>query len=80
MPTYVYENARGQRYEFDQRMRDQALTAHPQTGEAIRRVPALVNVAAGAAPSAGDCASGACTPSDAGCALPQCGTGACAFN
>lgn len=77
MPTYVYENARGQRFEFDQRMAAPPLTAHPETGEAIRRVPALVSVIGTAeVPS---CGPGGCRPAQA-CDLPQCGPAGCQFN
>ncbi len=44
MPTYIYETipaAPGDavtRYEFKQSMKDAALTKHPETGEALRRV------------------------------------------
>jgi predicted nucleic acid-binding Zn ribbon protein len=43
MPTYVYETLppAGEeplRFEFKQSMRDPALTAHPETGEPVRRV------------------------------------------
>jgi hypothetical protein len=78
MPTYVYENARGERFEFEQRMAAAPLTAHPETGEAIRRVPALVSVIGTAdVPS---CGPGGCAPAPQMCGLPQCGTGGCQFN
>jgi len=44
MTTYVYEtipSKKGEKvrhYEIKQSMRDDALTTHPETGEAIRRV------------------------------------------
>ncbi len=44
MTTYVYETipekkgAAVKRYEFRQSMKDAALTHHPETGEAVRRV------------------------------------------
>lgn len=39
MPTYVYKNIEtGELYEIKQSMRDEALTAHPDTGAAIKRV------------------------------------------
>lgn len=44
MTTYVYETvpdkkgARVKHYEFRQSMKDAALSRHPETGEAIRRV------------------------------------------
>ena len=44
MPTYIYETvpakkgARVKRYEIRQSIKDDALTQHPETREAIRRV------------------------------------------
>ena len=43
MPTYTYQvisndTRRGERFEVVQRMRDEPLTVHPQTGEPVRRV------------------------------------------
>ena len=42
MPTYVYQTTDPgtpvRHYEIDQRMSADALTVHPETGEAIRRV------------------------------------------
>jgi hypothetical protein len=43
MPVYVYEviqpdGAPGPRFEYKQRMTDEALTTHPETGEPVRRV------------------------------------------
>lgn len=44
MPTYVYETipedsqAEPKRYEIWQRMKDEPLAIHPETGERIRRV------------------------------------------
>jgi len=44
MPTYVYEpihqkgGAKPRYYEIKQKMDDQPLTKHPETGEPIRRV------------------------------------------
>lgn len=43
MPTYVYEVIRddgqpGDRFEVEQRMMDDPLTVHPETGEPVRRV------------------------------------------
>jgi predicted nucleic acid-binding Zn ribbon protein len=40
MPTYVYEtiSATPERFEVRQGFNDPALTAHPQTGEPVRRV------------------------------------------
>lgn len=50
MPTYVYEVIRedgqqGDRFEIDQRMTDDPLTVHPETGEPVRRLflPAAIN-------------------------------------
>lgn len=44
MPTYVYEIVEangepGERFEVEQRMSDDALTEHPETGQPVRRVP-----------------------------------------
>lgn len=45
MPTYVYEildkhgAGTGRTFEHVQSMKDAALTKHPKTGEAVRRVP-----------------------------------------
>ena len=44
MPTYVYQvinddGSDGETFEIVQRMADAALTKHPQTGKAVRRVP-----------------------------------------
>ena len=43
MPTYVYEvigddSERGERFEIVQAMADEPLTAHPETGQPVRRV------------------------------------------
>lgn len=42
MATYIYETTDPekpvQQYEIQQSMKDSALTVHPETGEAIRRV------------------------------------------
>ena len=43
MPTYTYhvisgDSHRGERFEVVQRMGDEPLTAHPRTGEPVRRV------------------------------------------
>ena len=38
MPIYVYETKSGQRFEVMQRMADDPLIEHPETGEACRRV------------------------------------------
>ena len=39
MPTYVYELlTSGARFEVRQRLDEPALTVHPETGEAVRRV------------------------------------------
>jgi len=57
MPVYVYETVSEdgppERFEFFQKMSDEPLTRHPETGQAMRRVPASVSVGAkgGAAPS-----------------------------
>jgi len=43
MPTYVYESIPSdgrdpERFELTQRMSDAPLTAHPETGEPVRRI------------------------------------------
>lgn len=40
MPTYIYETVEPNpvRFEIKQSMRDEPLTAHPQTGVPVRRV------------------------------------------
>ena len=46
MPTYLYKNLHsGEIYEIKQSMRDEALTKHPETGEAIKRVVARPGIA-----------------------------------
>lgn len=51
MPVYVYEvvtedGSPGKRYEIIQRMSEDPLTEHPETGEKIQRVPAAPNLPA----------------------------------
>lgn len=51
MPTYVYEildqhgRGTGRMIEIVQSMKDDALTRHPETGEPLRRVPQVPNIA-----------------------------------
>ena len=50
MPTYVYEVVQengepGERFEVVQTMSDEPLTAHPETGEPVRRVILPPNIA-----------------------------------
>lgn len=46
MPTYVYKNLEtGELYEIKQSMRDDALTRHPETGAAIKRVLSTPGIA-----------------------------------
>ena len=46
MPTYEYKNIEtGEIYEFKQSMRDDALTRHPETGAAIKRIVSLPGIA-----------------------------------
>jgi hypothetical protein len=46
MPIYVYETlATGEIFELHQSMRDAPLSAHPETGEAVRRVILPPNLA-----------------------------------
>ncbi|MCB9845913.1 MAG: FmdB family transcriptional regulator [Phycisphaeraceae bacterium] len=59
MPTYVYEvlDPRGQptgrTFEFVQRMADEALTRHPESGEPVRRVPQAPAIAGVLSPARG---------------------------
>lgn len=57
MPIYVYETlssdgSPGQRFEVTQSMRDAPLTTHPETGEPVRRVPQVPNLATKYTPGA----------------------------
>lgn len=46
MPTYVYKNIEtGETFEIRQSMRDEALTRHPETGAAIKRVLSAPGIA-----------------------------------
>lgn len=46
MPTYLYKNTdTGEIYELRQSMRDDAYTAHPETGVPIKRVLARPSIA-----------------------------------
>lgn len=46
MPTYEYKNLEtGEIYEFKQSMRDDALTHHPETGAAIKRLVSVPGIA-----------------------------------
>ena len=50
MPIYVYEivnqdGSGGDRFEIQQSMKDEALTEHPATGDAVRRVMLPPNLA-----------------------------------
>ena len=75
MPTYVYETTSQpvRRYEIDQRMKDEPLTRHPETGEEIHRVISgglgFLGASDKAAPAVGLC----------GNPVPQggCGSGMC---
>ena len=49
MPTYVYQiikpdGSEGEIFEVVQRMSDAPLTNHPETGEPVRRIPALPTI------------------------------------
>jgi len=49
MPTYVYEViSTGERFEYDQKMNENALELHPATGEAVRKLIAHTNFSKGA--------------------------------
>lgn len=46
MPIYVYRNlATGETFEIEQRMSDDALTVHPDTGEPVKRLIQPVAIA-----------------------------------
>lgn len=46
MPIYVYQTLEtGERFELHQSMRDDPITAHPETGEPVRRVILPPNLA-----------------------------------
>ena len=46
MPTYLYKNTdTGEIYELRQSMRDDAYTAHPETGVPVKRVLARPSIA-----------------------------------
>lgn len=46
MPTYLYKNIdTGEIYELVQSMRDEAYTAHPETGVPVKRVLARPGIA-----------------------------------
>lgn len=50
MPTYVYvvikdDGSEGETFEVVQKMSDDALTKHPETGEPVRRVPVAPHIA-----------------------------------
>ena len=46
MPVYVYKNLiTGETFELQQRMSESALTAHPETGEPVKRLIQPVGIA-----------------------------------
>ena len=50
MPLYVYEiiqddGSSGERFEVFQKMSDEALTVHPETGKPVKRVVTSANIA-----------------------------------
>ncbi len=50
MPLYVYEiiqddGSPGERFEVFQKMSDEALTVHPETGKPVKRVVTSANIA-----------------------------------
>jgi predicted nucleic acid-binding Zn ribbon protein len=81
MPTYVYEtdDREPQQYEFFQRMSEPAFTRHPETGEAIHRVPAGgIGILTGAGrDEMVDCSSGACQMTRAQLERNDCSAGSC---
>ena len=77
MPTYIYETlpkskgARLRRYEIRQSIKEDALTSHPETGEAIRRV---ITAGAGLITSSSASSSGGhAHTSSCGCGAGGCG-------
>ncbi len=44
MPTYDYACPQGHRFEVFQKMSDDALTRHPESGRPVRRVPVAPNI------------------------------------
>lgn len=46
MPIYVYRNLEtGETFEIEQRMTDEPLTVHPETGEPVKRLIQPVGIA-----------------------------------
>lgn len=46
MPVYVYKNLKtGETFEIEQRITESALTAHPETGEPVKRLIQPVGIA-----------------------------------
>jgi putative FmdB family regulatory protein len=46
VPLYVYKNlATGETFEIEQSMADDALTAHPETGDPVKRIIQPVGIA-----------------------------------
>lgn len=46
MPLYVYKNlSTGETFEIEQSMADDALTAHPETGDPVKRIIQPVGIA-----------------------------------
>ncbi len=83
MPTYVYETEgkRPKRYEFFQRMSEEAFTQHPETGEPIHRVPAGgIGILTGAGKDeVVECPSGGCQMTRAQLEQTDCSSGACSL-
>ncbi len=84
MPVYEYEVVRpdgtpGEVFEVKQRMSDDALTHHPETGEPVRRILSSTfgHSSSGGSSSMGDCGGGACGlgggPPMGGCCGGGCG-------
>jgi len=46
MPTYLYRNLMtGETFEYEQRITDDALTVHPETGQPVKRLIQPVGIA-----------------------------------
>ncbi len=83
MPIYEYETipendgARPVRFEVRQRMSDEPLSVHPETGEKVRRVYSSFNVSGGSVPEAPCGDSCECAPSGGHRHGGGCGCGGC---
>lgn len=74
MPTYVYETIPADgtapvRFEVQQKMADEPLTVHPDSGEPVMRVMTAANL--------GGVASTKAAAPAMGCGMGMCGMGGC---